>query len=79
MYGTPAAGPKRKGGVRLYDDRELVRFAKRAGLTDVRVEHPDLTPFARQVGVPEAHLDLFAPEFNHILWATAPGGRKRMS
>jgi SAM-dependent methyltransferase len=78
MYGTPAAGPKRKGGVRLYEDRELVRFAQRAGLTDIRVEHPDLTAFARQVGIPEDHLDLFTPGFNHILWATAPGGPKRM-
>jgi SAM-dependent methyltransferase len=77
MYGTPAAGPKRPGGVRLYEDRELARFAERAGLTGVRIEHPDLTPFAKKVGIPEDSMYLFTPEFNHILWATAPDGPGR--
>jgi SAM-dependent methyltransferase len=69
MYGTPAAGPKRKGGVRLYEDPVVARFARRAGFSDVRIEHPDLVPVARAVGVPKASRYLFGPEYGGFLWA----------
>ena len=69
MYGTPTAGPKRKGGVRFYDDRGLARFARRAGYSDVRIDHPDLRPFAKEVGVPGPHRFLFGPEYGTLLWA----------
>ena len=72
MYGTPAAGPKRRGGPRLYTDRALVRFARRAGFVEVRVEHPDLRPAAKAVGVPRASRLLFGPEYGVLLWARRP-------
>jgi SAM-dependent methyltransferase len=69
MYGTPAAGPKRRGGPRLYADGALVRFARRAGFSDVRIDHPDLRPIARAVGVPRPARFLFGPEYGVLLWA----------
>ena len=69
MYGTPAAGPKRKGGPRLYEDRQLARFARRAGFSDVRIEHPDLRPVADKVGVPKPARFLFGPGYGILLWA----------
>lgn len=69
MYGTPAAGPKRKGGVRLYEDSVLARFARKAGFSDVRIEHPDLRPIAKEVGVQRSSRFLFGPEYGVLLWA----------
>jgi SAM-dependent methyltransferase len=69
MYGTPAAGPRRKGGARLYEDRALVRFARRAGFSDVRTDHPDLRPIAKAVGVPRPSRFLFGSEYGVLLWA----------
>jgi SAM-dependent methyltransferase/uncharacterized protein YndB with AHSA1/START domain len=69
MYGTPAAGPKRKGGARLYEDSALARFARRAGFSDVRIDHPDLRPIAKAVGVPAPYRYLFGPEYGVLLWA----------
>ncbi len=69
MYGTPAAGPKRKGGVRLYEDDVVTRFARKAGFSDVRIDHPDLRPIAKAVGVPTPSRFLFGPEYGGFLWA----------
>jgi len=67
-YGTPAVGPKRKDGPRLYEDSALIRFARRAGFSEVRVDHPDLRGIAKKVGVPRQSWFLFASEFNSFLW-----------
>jgi SAM-dependent methyltransferase len=75
MYGTPAAGPRILGGVRLYEDRELSALAKSAGFSRVRVDHPDLTGHAKASGIPGEALYLFEPEFNHILQAERPTDR----
>ena len=69
MYGTPAAGPRRKGGARLYEDRVLSRFARRAGFSDVRIDHPDLRSTAKSVGVPKPAWFLFGPDYETLLWA----------
>ncbi len=69
IYGTPAAGPKRRGGPRLYDDRTLARFAKAAGFTDFRIDHPDLRSVAWALGVPRPARFLFGPEYGTLLWA----------
>ncbi len=73
MYGTPAAGPRRKGGPRLYEDRSLSRFARRAGFSEVRIDHPDLRAVARSVRVPRAAWFLFGPEYGTLLWARRGG------
>ena len=69
MYGTPAAGPRRKGGARLYEDHVLARFARRAGFSDVRIDHPDLRAVAKAVGVPKPSRFLFGPDYGVLLWA----------
>ncbi len=69
MYGTPAAGAKRKGGPCLYDDRTLARFARRAGFTEFRIDHPDLRRVARSLQVPRPARFLFGPEYGTLLWA----------
>lgn len=69
MYGTPAAGPKRKGGVRFHEDHQLVRFARKVGFSEARVDHPDLRLVAKSVGVPKPHRFLFGPEYGSLLWA----------
>ena len=69
MYGTPAAGPKRAGGPRLYSDGSLVRLARGAGFSDVRVDHPDLRSIAKRLGVPRPARFLFGPEYGVLLWA----------
>ena len=69
MYGTPAGGTKRKGGVRFYEDRVLTRFVRNVGFSDVRIAHPDLRPVAKEVGVPVPHRYLFGPDYGTLVWA----------
>jgi hypothetical protein len=44
----------------FYGDVELRRLAQAAGFDQARVVRRNLEPFARQAGVPEDHLPLFA-------------------
>ncbi|MFZ0891109.1 MAG: class I SAM-dependent methyltransferase [Thermoplasmata archaeon] len=74
MYGTPAAGPRTAGGVRFYEKREVTAFARSAGFSSIRVDHPDLRPFAKAAKVPAEAMYLFGPEYSQILWASKPGG-----
>jgi len=60
LRGTPAAPEPIASRLRFYDDHQLTRLALDAGFDDARVVRRDLLPFAREVGVPEAHLELFA-------------------
>ena len=72
-YGTPAGGPKRRGGVRFYTDREFAHLATEAGFREVTIEHPDLRAIAREVGVPRNAWYLFAPGYGHVLRARRGG------
>jgi SAM-dependent methyltransferase len=58
--GTPAAPEPMASRLKFYSDDELSRLARGAGFNDVRVVRRDLESFAREVGVPEEHLSLFA-------------------
>jgi SAM-dependent methyltransferase len=69
LRGTPAAPEPIAGRLRFYDDEELGRFGREAGFTEVRVERRDLEPFAREVGVPQEHLPLFAGAGARFLFA----------
>jgi ubiquinone/menaquinone biosynthesis C-methylase UbiE len=60
LRGTPAAPEPMASRLRFYDTDELERLAREAGLTDARVVLRDLEPFAREAGIPEEHLALFA-------------------
>ena len=53
----------------FYEDEELEQLARRAGFVDVLVERPDLEAFARQVGVPAEHLQLFSGKSGQLLLA----------
>ena len=60
LRGTPAAPEPMASHLRFYEDDELQQLAEEAGFAKVEVVLRDLEPFARQVGVPEEHLALFA-------------------
>jgi SAM-dependent methyltransferase len=58
--GTPAAPEPMASRLRFYEDEDLIRFAYDAAFTDVLVERRDLEGPAREVGVPDEYLPLFA-------------------
>lgn len=60
LRGTPAAPEPMASRLRFYEDDELKRLAREAGFEGARVVRRDLERFAREVGVPEEHLALFA-------------------
>jgi SAM-dependent methyltransferase len=53
LRGTPAAPEPIASRLHFYEDEELVELARIAGFGEARVDHPDLSVYARQVGVPE--------------------------
>jgi SAM-dependent methyltransferase len=57
--GTLAAPEPMASRLRFYDDDELARLAREAGLVDAHVVRRRLQPFAREAGVPDEHLGLF--------------------
>jgi len=60
LRGTPAAPEPMASHLRFYEENELQQLAEEAGFAKATVVWRDLEPFARQVGVPEEHLGLFA-------------------
>jgi len=58
--GTPAAPEPMASRLRFYEPAELEALARQAGFDDVQVVHRDLEAYAREAGVPEEHLPLFA-------------------
>jgi SAM-dependent methyltransferase len=69
LRGTPAAPEPMASHLRFYEDDELQHFAVEAGFANATVVRRDLEPFARQVGVPEEHLALFAGPTTSFLLA----------
>jgi SAM-dependent methyltransferase len=60
LRGTPGAPEPMASRLRFYEDDALAQLARAAGFADVRVIRRDLAPFAREAGVPEEHIPLFA-------------------
>lgn len=60
LKGTPGAPEPMASRLRFYDDGELEAIGRRAGFERVTVARKDLEPFAREAGVPDEHLPLFA-------------------
>jgi SAM-dependent methyltransferase len=60
MRGTPAAPEPMASRLHFYEDDELGTLARKAGFGDVRVVRRDMEAYAREVGVPEEALPLFA-------------------
>ena len=69
LRGTPGAPEPMASRLRFYDDSELAALGRDAGFQDVRIIRPDLEPFAREAGVPEEHLPLFAGSATRFLLA----------
>lgn len=67
MRGTPAAPEPMASRLRFYEDEELGSLARKAGFTSVSVVHRDLEAFAREAGVPEELLSLFAGGTSFLL------------
>jgi len=59
LRGTPAAPEPMASRLHSYEDQELEELARKAGFDDARVERPDFEQFARDIGIPEEHLELF--------------------
>jgi hypothetical protein len=60
VRGTPAAPEPFASRLQFYDDATHERLGREAGFDEVRVERHDMEQHAREVGVPEEHLPLFA-------------------
>jgi ubiquinone/menaquinone biosynthesis C-methylase UbiE len=60
--GTPAAPEPMASRCRFYTDEELVQLARGAGFAEATVERPDLEPHAREAGLPEDVIALFAED-----------------
>jgi SAM-dependent methyltransferase len=58
--GTPAAPEPMASRGQFYTDEELVEMAREAGFAVASVSHPDLEPFAREAGLPEDVVSVFA-------------------
>jgi SAM-dependent methyltransferase len=69
LRGTPAAPEPMASRLRFYEDAELEQMARQAGFTEARVERPDFEPYAREVGVPEEAMVLFAARYGQLLLA----------
>jgi SAM-dependent methyltransferase len=59
LRGTPAAPEPVASRLHFYEDQELEDLARKAGFQDAHFERPNFEAFARDVGVPEEHLELF--------------------
>jgi SAM-dependent methyltransferase len=72
LRGTPAAPEPVASRIHWYDDDELERLALDAGFGDVTVTRPQLERYAREAGLPEDALPLFAdsgPSYAQLLVA----------
>jgi ubiquinone/menaquinone biosynthesis C-methylase UbiE len=69
LKGTPGAPEPMASRLSFYEDDELAGLARAAGFADVRVVRRDLEAFAREVGVPEEHIPLFAGPGTRFLLA----------
>lgn len=62
LKGTPAAPEPMASRLHFYDDDAFAAAARAAGFADVRIVRRSLESYARDAGVPDEHLSLFAGE-----------------
>lgn len=60
LRGTPAAPEPIASRLRFYDDEQLAELGRASGFGEVRVERRAMLEYAREAGVPEMALPLFA-------------------
>ncbi len=69
MRGTIAAPEPMASRLHFYEDKQLEQMAQKAGFAQVRVERPDLEPFAREAKLPEDMVPLFSGRSGQLLLA----------
>jgi SAM-dependent methyltransferase len=69
LKGTPACPEPLASHLRFYDDEELRRLGIDAGFANVAVIRRNLEALAREAGVPEDHLPMFAAHDARFLTA----------
>ena len=69
MKGTPAAPEPFASRLKFYDKKELEDLAKDIGFQEVQVMQPDLTGYAKKVGIPDKQLGLFDKKYSLVLFA----------
>lgn len=67
LRGTPAAPEPMASRLQFYDDEELGSLAHQAGFTNVSVVQRDMEAYAREAGVPEEVIPLFAGGTSFLL------------
>lgn len=70
LKGTPAAPEPMASRLHFYEAGRLEELGRSAGFTDVHVVRRAMESFAREVGVPEEHLPLFAAGGTFLLGRT---------
>lgn len=74
LRGTPAAPEPVASRVHFFEAEELRALAESAGFGSVEVEAPDLAPYARKAGLPDAVVGFFRGRGGSLLLtARAPG------
>jgi SAM-dependent methyltransferase len=76
LRGTPAASEPIASRVHWYEDDELVAMAREAGFVAVRVDRPDMVPYARKASLPPDAVAFFdsLPSTGQLLEARGPPG-----
>jgi len=59
LRGTPASPEPMASRLHFYADAEFEALARAAGFSEVTVVRRDMEPFAREAGIPAAHLAMF--------------------
>ena len=73
LRGTPAAPEPIASRLHFYNDEQFRQLAIDAGFAEASVVRRDLLPYAREAGVPEEHLPLFAKQPAPFLIARKAG------
>lgn len=66
LQGTPAAPEYMASRIHYFEDNELAGLIKNAGFKSVLVNRPDLSNYAKKVGIPEEHIGIFSPRFGQL-------------
>jgi SAM-dependent methyltransferase len=69
LQGTPAAPEPMASRLRFYGSEALAELGLKSGFAEIQVVRRNLEPFAREAGIPEEHLPLFAGQGARFLLA----------
>lgn len=73
LKGTPACPEPIGSRLSFFDDDALLHLGQAAGFDQITVMHRNLEQYAREAGIPEAHLSLFANREARFLSARKSG------